>query len=229
MIVLWAPQAGRIAQKYGSRWPMTLGLLAAGASLFAFTTITATTSYWLVIAPLFVVMGLGLASVMTPMTAAVMGSVGPQRAGLGAAMTNTSREIGGAFGIALLGTLLTTRIKSQLSSGLDSLHLTPSHIDAIKATAGHGEQVTSKELAGLSQQQVGGVYHALSNAFLSGFHLALAVAAVVLFVASFVAWKFIPSGAPRHDGPHPGGDKPATETEAEAAAETEAEEQAATV
>ena len=91
MVILAAPNAGRLASKYGSRWPMTIGLTLAGTGLLVLTRIGPNTSFAL-IAPVFMMMGIGMGSTMTPMTAAVMNAVGPARAGLGSATTNTSRE-----------------------------------------------------------------------------------------------------------------------------------------
>ena len=71
-------------------------------------------------------------------TAAIMNAVGPARAGLGSATTNTSREVGGVFGIALLGTLLTTKLKSSLTGAVAGLGLAPAAQSAIVETAGHG-------------------------------------------------------------------------------------------
>ena len=107
MMFFVAPQAGRFAQRYGSRWPMTIGPLLAGTGLFIVSRAGVETPYaWM--APFLSVMGIGMGMTMAPMTAAVMNAVGPERAGLGSATTNTSREVGGLLGIALLGTLLTT-------------------------------------------------------------------------------------------------------------------------
>ena len=114
MIIVTAPIAGHVAQRIGPRIPMTYGLTMASAGLLGLTLITPTTPFWM-IAILFVMMGHGLGATMAPMTAAVMGAVGPQRAGLGSAMTNTSREVGGVLGIALLGTVLFDRLGSTLA------------------------------------------------------------------------------------------------------------------
>ena len=123
VIIVTAPLAGRYASKHGSRGPMTYGLLLAGGGLLVLgLTLQVDTSYWFMF-PIFVLMGHGMGSVMAPMTAAVMNSVGPQRAGLGSAMTNTSREVGGVFGIALLGTILTTKLKSSFVPAIASLEL----------------------------------------------------------------------------------------------------------
>ena len=107
MIIVTAPNAGRFASKHGSRGIITFGLTLAASGLLVLSRISVTTPFGLML-PVFMFMGVGMASVMSPMTAAVMNAVGAERAGLGSATTNTSREVGGVFGIALLGTLLFT-------------------------------------------------------------------------------------------------------------------------
>jgi EmrB/QacA subfamily drug resistance transporter len=189
MIVVTAPNAGRYASTHGSRAPMTYGLLLAGGGLLALANLTPTTPYW-VLAVVFAVMGHGMGSTMAPMTAAVMNAVGPQRAGLGSATTNTSREIGGVVGIALLGTILFTRIDSLLPSKLAGLGLTSAQAAAIEAGASHG-QVDLTAL-GLTPTQQAAVGDAFGQAFMSGFRLALLAAGGVLLVAAVVANRFIP-------------------------------------
>jgi EmrB/QacA subfamily drug resistance transporter len=212
MVILAAPNAGRLASKYGSRWPMTIGLTLAGTGLLILTRIGPNTSYAL-IAPVFMMMGIGMGSTMTPMTAAVMNAVGPARAGLGSATTNTSREVGGVFGIALLGTLLTTKLKSSLTAAVAGLGLTPGVQQRIIETAGHG-QFNPKLLSGLPAEQAAGVTRAFGTSFLDGFHLAVLVAGCVLLAAAYVSYRFIPSGAPQRE--HMGA--PAAETQAAPAA-----------
>ena len=198
-IIATAPNAGRFAQKHGSRAPMTYGLLLAGGGLLALGLwLKADTSYWLLI-PVFIIMGHGMGATMAPMTAAVMNAVGPQRAGLGSAMTNTSREVGGVFGIALLGTILTTKLKSTFAPALVTLGLPATQQAAIAASASHGT-LEPAVLRGLAPEQVVAVERVFGQSFMDGFHLALIFAGGVLLVAAFVANRFIPSGAPAHEG-----------------------------
>lgn len=200
-IVLTAPNAGRFAQKHGSRLPMTYGLLLAGGGLLFMGIMLRTDTSYLRMFPILTLMGHGMGSTMAPMTAAVMNSVGPQRAGLGSAMTNTSREIGGVLGIALLGTILTTQLKTTLSPALAGLGLSVPQAAAIGTAASHGtlDRVTLNGL-GLSPQQLAGVHQAFGNAFMHGFHTALIAGGSVLLVAAIVANRFIPHGAPKPDG-----------------------------
>jgi EmrB/QacA subfamily drug resistance transporter len=194
MIVVTAPNAGRFAQKHGSRAPMTYGLLLAGGGLaYLGLWLKADTPYWQML-PVYILMGHGIGSTMAPMTAAVMNSVGPQRAGLGSAMTNTSREVGGVFGIALLGTILTTKLKSAFVPAIASFHLPAAERAAIAASASHGTLDPSL-LARLGPERLP-VIGAFSQSFMDGFHVALLVGGCVLLVAAAVANRFIPSGAP---------------------------------
>ncbi len=201
MIILTAPNAGRFASKHGSRAPMTYGLLLAGGGLLLLgARLQVDTSYWLML-PVFVIMGHGMGATMAPMTAAVMNSVGPERAGLGSAMTNTSREIGGVLGIALLGTVLTTRLNGAFEPALAGLGLAPPQRSAIAGAARHGTLEPSLLRAlGLSPQQLGGVSHAFGQSFMNGFHLALVLGGLVLVAAGVVANRFIPGreAAERH-------------------------------
>jgi EmrB/QacA subfamily drug resistance transporter len=201
MIVIAAPLAGRYASKFGSRWPMVLGPLLAGSGLLLLSRVGVATSFGSIF-PIFMMMGFGMGITMTPMTAAVMNSVGAQRAGLGSAMTNTSREVGGVFGIALLGTLLTTKLKSALSALLVPLALPAAQKAAIVTSGGHG-QIDPRALGGLAPEKTAAVVRAFDLAFVDGFRIALVVAAFFLIVAAIVSWRFIPSGAPqREDAVH---------------------------
>jgi EmrB/QacA subfamily drug resistance transporter len=189
MIVFTAPNAGRYASQHGSRGPMTYGLLLAGGGLLVLGLfLEPTTPYFPWLFVVFAIMGHGMGATMAPMTAAVMNSVGPQRAGLGSAMTNTSREVGGVLGIALLGTILTTRLKSVITPALAALSLSPAQQTTISTAAGHGQL----DLSGLTPAQAAGASKAFADAYMTGFHTAMLFAGTVLMIAAFIANRFIP-------------------------------------
>jgi EmrB/QacA subfamily drug resistance transporter len=199
-IIVTAPLAGRFAQQHGSRLPMTYGLsLAGGGLLLLGLTIQVDTPFWYIL-PAFVVMGHGMGATMAPMTAAVMNAVGPQRAGLGSAMTNTSREVGGVLGIAVLGTILTTQLRSSFAPALYGLGLSAQQQAAIGEAASHGtlDPLLLRGLAPATRLQV---TQAFGGSFMDGFHLALIVAAGVLLLAAVVAFRWIPSGGHHRDEP----------------------------
>lgn len=195
MIILTAPNAGRYAQRHGSRIPMTYGLVLAGSGLLILSRLSIDTSY-AVMAPVFVMMGHGIGATMAPMTAAVMHAVGPQRAGLGSAMTNTAREVGGVFGIALLGTILTSRLRAVFEPALAGIDLTAPQRATIAEVAGNGT-LNARLLANLPSGARGAVAAAFRDAFLSGFRVSLVVGGTVLLVAAVVAGRFIPGEPPQ--------------------------------
>jgi EmrB/QacA subfamily drug resistance transporter len=96
--------AGRLTAAYGPRLPMAVGYTATGLSLVALGFL-GLRPYWPV-AVLFVICGVGQGLAISPAVAAILQQVPRERAGLGAGVVNTARQIGGALGIAVLGTIL---------------------------------------------------------------------------------------------------------------------------
>ena len=190
-IIATAPNAGRYASTHGSRAPMTFGLLLAGVGLILLGRAPHAHHVLLVVLfPIYLAMGIGLGATMAPMTAAVMNSVGPQRAGLGSAMTNTSREVGGVLGIALLGAILTTELKSAFAPAVAGLGLNPQQLATVSEGAQHGSLVTTG--IGLTPTQATGLQQAFNEAFMKGFQPALVFAGVIVLIACVVANRLIP-------------------------------------
>jgi EmrB/QacA subfamily drug resistance transporter len=187
-IVVTAPNAGKYASRHGSRGPMTYGLCLAGGGLVVLGLVLTPTTSYLLMFPIFLAMGHGMGATMAPMTAAVMNSVGRERAGLGSAMTNTSREVGGVLGIALLGAILVSQVRNAFAPAIASLGLSSAQMQSVAGAAQHGEL----SVAGLTPEQAAGVQRAFSDAFMQGFRPALLFAGAVLLVAAFVANRFIP-------------------------------------
>ena len=194
MILLVAPVAGRIAGRIGAKVPMTVGLTLNAVSLLLFTQINATTGYghiW----PLLALAGMGMGLVMPPMTAAVMSSVPPQRAGMASATSNAAREIGGVFGIALLGAIVTRVFSGDLAKTINGLGLSPAIKAAILQQASRGaEQVVGGPLP--PGVNAGALHTAINNSFVSGIHVAMLVAGCVLVCGAAIALVFVRSGQP---------------------------------
>ena len=120
LIILVAPVAGRFTDRIGPRWPMVAGMTLLTGSLLLFGTLDAKSSFWDIL-PGLLVGGFGMAITMAPTTAAAMGSVPVDKAGVGSAVINSSRQVGGSLGIAIMGTVVATHITvSSASSGYDA-------------------------------------------------------------------------------------------------------------
>jgi EmrB/QacA subfamily drug resistance transporter len=109
LIILIAPQAGKLTDKVGARWLIGTGLVLVSASLVLFAQLDAGSSFWNIL-PGLLVGGVGMAMAMTPTTAAAMGSVPVDKAGVGSAVLNSARQVGGSLGIALMGAIVASQI-----------------------------------------------------------------------------------------------------------------------
>jgi len=109
LIVLIAPVAGRFSDRIGSRWLMGVGLVSLSASLLSFSRLGVDSSFWDVL-PGLLLGGVGMSLAMTPTTAAAMGSVPVDKAGVGSAVLNSMRQVGGSLGIALMGAIVASSI-----------------------------------------------------------------------------------------------------------------------
>src|SRR5438094_213970 len=109
LIILVAPIAGRFADRIGARWLMGAGMSLLAVALVLFGTLDASSSFWAIL-PGLLVGGVGMAITMAPTTAAAMGSVPVDKAGVGSAVINSMRQVGGSLGIAIMGTLVATEV-----------------------------------------------------------------------------------------------------------------------
>ena len=109
LIVLIAPVAGRFSDRIGSRWLMGAGLVCLSASLLSFSRLGVDSSFWDIL-PGLILGGIGMSLAMTPTTAAAMGSVPVDKAGVGSAVLNSMRQVGGSLGIALMGAIVASSI-----------------------------------------------------------------------------------------------------------------------
>ena len=109
LIIFVAPLAGRIADRLGARWLMAGGMVLLTASLLLFATLDQASSWWNIL-PGLLVGGFGMATVMAPTTATAMSAVPVDKAGVGSAVINSMRQVGGSLGIAIMGALVATTV-----------------------------------------------------------------------------------------------------------------------
>ena len=105
LVILVAPQAGRLSDRWGSRGLMTAGMLLVALQLLYFSQLDADTTFWTLL-PALMLGGVGMAMTMTPSAAAATRAVPVDKAGVGAAVLNAFRQVGGSLGIALMGAIM---------------------------------------------------------------------------------------------------------------------------
>jgi EmrB/QacA subfamily drug resistance transporter len=109
LIMLVAPIAGRISDRVGSRWLLAVGMTLVGAQLLYLSRLGVDENYWALV-PAMLIGGIGMPAVMTPATAAGLSGVPIDKAGVGSAVLNSSRQVGGSMGIALIGAIMAHEI-----------------------------------------------------------------------------------------------------------------------
>ena len=147
--------------------------------------------YWSTFFPAFVVLGLGLAVSVAPLTTAVMGSVGQDRAGTASGINNTVARVGGVLAIAVLGIVIVRVFSSRLNHSLANL--------TIPATVLHAIQSNEIKLAGLrlpaglNAGTAAAIRTSVSQAFVFGFRLVMLICAGLSITSAAVAWLMIPA------------------------------------
>ena len=109
LIIVVAPVAGRASDRFGSRWLMATGMVLLAAQLAYFSQLSADSTFWRML-PALVLGGFGMSMTMTPSSAAAMRAVPVAKAGMGSAVLNAFRQVGGSTGIALMGAIMASRL-----------------------------------------------------------------------------------------------------------------------
>jgi EmrB/QacA subfamily drug resistance transporter len=182
MIVAVAPVAGRLADRYGPRWLIAGGLTLVACSLFIFSGIAVDSGY-LDLLPGFMLLGIGIAMTMSPMTSAAMNAVSVDKAGLASGVLSMFRMVGGSLGVAVTGAIFQGLVSSQLSSLLVGSGVTAAQRDAVSEQLGGG---SSGHVAGLTDTQATQVKRAGEEAFVYALGHAMTVSAFVALLGAAV-------------------------------------------
>jgi MFS family permease len=177
VIILVGPIAGRLTDRIGPKPLMTLGLLVVSGSLFWQGHLAPDTSYGFLVGA-FILMGLGMGLVMSPMSTAAMNAVEHTKAGVASGILSMSRMVGGTFGVAAMGALVSGLGKSRIDSLLPQLP----------------ESARSKlaDSLGAGGAQVGGqVGSAVQDAYVYALNNGLRLAALISALGAVVTWMLI--------------------------------------
>jgi EmrB/QacA subfamily drug resistance transporter len=185
VIIVVGPIAGRLTDRIGPRPLMTLGLLTVAAAMFWQGHLTPDTSYGFLVGA-FVLMGLGMGLVMSPMSTAAMNAVEHTKAGVASGILSMSRMVGGTFGVAAMGALV---------SGLGK-----TRIDDLLPNVPESERSKLADSLGAGGAQVSGqVGAAVQEAYVYALNNGLRIAALIAALGAVVTWMLIadkPAAAP---------------------------------
>jgi EmrB/QacA subfamily drug resistance transporter len=183
MIVGIAPVAGRLADRFGPRWLIAGGLTIVAASLYSFSGIAVDSGY-LDLLPGFMLLGIGIALTMSPMTSAAMNAVPVQKAGIASGVLSMFRMVGGSLGIAVTGAIFQGLVSSRLSDLLAGSGVSAARQSRISDSLGSGS--TEGAVSGLAPAQVKQVQAAGSEAFVYALGHAMTVSAIVALLGAVI-------------------------------------------
>lgn len=182
--------SGGLAERVGPRVPLVLGplLAAVGMALFALPGVGG--PYWATFMPPVLVLGLGMAITVAPLTTTVLASAGSEHAGVASGINNAIARVAGLLAIALLGLALVTTFEGQLRVRLSDLPLSPPARFVLLA---HAPELLAAPLpTGMSPDVSRQVRHARSEAFVAGFRLVMIQGALLAAsggLLAAVAWR----------------------------------------
>jgi MFS transporter, DHA2 family, multidrug resistance protein len=189
--LIFAPRSAAMVRRFGPKAVAAGGLALVAVALAAFMFITATTPLWVLLVAYFI-QGMGMANVIPPATEAVLSVLPREKAGVGSAVNNTFRQVGGALGVAVLGSVLSGVYRGDIS---DKLAVLPAGAreaaaESLASTYSAAAEAGPRGLALLSQA---------NDAFMHAMHWTAAgsVLAALIGVAATLRWL------PRQSAPAP--------------------------
>ena len=181
-----AGMSHRLVGRLGSNKVVAMGLTGVAAVLLSISFWEPDTSY-MVVGLTFFLLAFSMGNVMAPSTDAVMGAVPEANAGIASAMNDVTRQVAGAFGVAVIGSIINTVYGDRMSEAVAGLP--PEAAAAASDSVGAASRVAST----LSPEVAGGLLEAARTAFTDALGIAVVVAAGVAIIGSVLIARFMPA------------------------------------
>ncbi len=199
--MIMTPLGAVAALRVGTRYVVSAGLVIMGGALLYMLAIGAHAAYFGPIVGDMIVLALGFSLITAPSTAAIMISLRPDQIGAGAAVNETTREIGGTMGVAVVGSVFSSIFGPQVRAVFARLGLSSRQLNIAQSSTQAAKAVVAHVPLGspLHEQVATGV----TSAFINGFHRGCLVASIFALVAGLAAFQFLPKGvSPREQPVH---------------------------
>lgn len=188
-MMIGAANSHRLVAELGTKLVIAGGLTVLAVTLAALSLLSADTPYWLLAAGI-VALAVGMANTMAPATDAVMGAVPEANAGVGSAMNDTTRQVGGALGVAILGSVVNAAYSSAMQAPTAALPAGPG--EAAQNSVGAATTIAAQ----LGGPAGAALREAAAAAFVDALGLAMLVAAAVSFAGALLVLRFMPAREP---------------------------------
>ena len=192
VLMVGAPIAGRLTARFGNKVLVSTGMGVVAVGLWYMGTLSVTSGYGHVVIALLV-LGLGMGTAMVPATESIMGSLPLNKAGVGSAMNDTTRQIGGALGVAILGSIFSSAYATHIAASLSGLPAAT----AASATSSVGAALAIGTRIGGAQGAT--IVVAARSSFIHAMDRGLVVGSAMALLGAVVALVWLPHRAPERD------------------------------
>jgi EmrB/QacA subfamily drug resistance transporter len=191
LMFLLSRWSGGLLTRFGAKAPLIVGPLIAAAGFLLFAVPGVRVHYWTAFFPAFVVLGLGMAISVAPLTTVVMNSVGQERAGTASGINNAVARVAGVLSVAVLGAVMVAAFTYSLRNSLASLNL---NADIVHQLESNAARLGSLDPPSNADPQIAvTIRSAVAGAFVFGFRRIMVLCAVLAIASALVAWRRIPS------------------------------------
>ena len=195
VLALVASRSAIVTNRLGVKYTVALGIAISGAGLLFMATQFALDTPFITIAIGEVILAVGMGLSVSPATNSIMAAVPISKAGIGSAMNDTTRQLGGALGVAILGTFANSQYLAGVSDLQKQIPLMPAEgMEAIKSSIQAAHFVANDPRAALFKDQI---LKTVDTAFVNGMTHAMMIGAVVMFGGALFALVFLPAIAVR--------------------------------
>jgi MFS family permease len=182
--------AGGLVRRYGAKLPLVVGPIVAGAGLALFMLPGAEAgSYWTSFFPAVMLMSLGMAASVAPLTTAVMGAVEERHAGVASGVNNAVSRTAGLISIAALGIVMTGAFARNFNARLQALDLPAETRAALEAQSSRLATINIPDELNVETKQA--IKRAVEESFVGGFRVVILIAAALALAGGLCAWLLI--------------------------------------
>jgi EmrB/QacA subfamily drug resistance transporter len=184
-MLIAAPLSARLTERFGTKIVVSSGLLIVGIAMSLLALVTIDSGYGHVALALSI-LGIGMGTAMAPATDSIMGSLPLAKAGVGSAMNDTTRQVGGALGVAVLGSILASSYGASMEPVVAPL---PAEAAKIASDSIGGALAVAARVGDVAAPLV----EAARSAYIEGMQSSVWVAVACVLLGALLTWLFLPA------------------------------------
>jgi len=193
LMFLLSRWSGGLINRYGPKIPLIVGPLIVAVAFVLFAVPNVRADYWTTFFPAFVVLGLGMAISVAPLTTVVLNSVEQERAGTASGINNAIARVAGVLAVAALGVVMAAAFAHSLRHSLGGLHLNAAIFQELESNVAKLGSLDAP--SGADSQTASRIRSAIAESFVFGYRLIMLFCAVLAVAGAGVAWGKIPAGS----------------------------------